>query len=697
MKALTLIFSLIFVLPIWADNPASASSRDAKKPHRIKTATQTADRPRVEGGMSPEASPLPSAVKDPMYFENHYPSFNGGWRWIYRRKAVTLLKDSLYAQDRLLNDVFKTSLNLTGKDQKTLLSEANLVIKGLQAIGDAKKAQALQNITSFYNDQANPGLFSSVLRSESSLEYRHLGEFLLGYYYEKMGFYPEAQGHYGRIIKETREGYLRAASFFALGRLYFLDGKLEKSKEALKSAVKLRFPGSGVWLANTLLVKGEVDEAWKIYSASRAEDLDPITALSLGDVDILMKKYGQATETFNALRARFNKDNFLNPFFALKSGDAFAAEGRTDEAIKVFQEVESSARGEGRAMALLSIADTMARGGGQAKLDEAEKLYREVAEGRYLASEQTYLSLVGTELGLSRNKEAIDDVDRFPARFLTSPLRGELAKLKGQAVYQLIDSFYKAEDYFGVINTFFRYGSDIPFGKKAEGSMKVGIAFSALELWPDAASRLDFAVKIGKDNIAEEAMIALGRVYMNQRDISSTERLLNNFLTRFPSSRYVPEARGILYRAAFMKEDYVKVADTRNPPGGGKGLLMKAMALSRLGRHKEALPAYNRSAEVLLKSGDEKDLVEAYLGGSDSSFMLGNLSGAVEGYRKAVEVIKAEDNGIERSWALYRLARSYSMLKKNPESREAVKDLSALNSEFGRLATPIFKEAENQL
>ncbi|MEK7772859.1 MAG: tetratricopeptide repeat protein, partial [Deltaproteobacteria bacterium] len=633
------------------------------------------------------------------YFEGHYPPFNGGWRWTYRKKAVGILKQELYEDDDFKASVFKNALGLTGADKETLSDEALRLAGGMEAGGEAEKAEVIRKIVSFFNDEMDVREFNTFLLHAGSHEYRLLGKFLIGYHYEKMGFYPEARGHYSMVLKGSKDGFARSAALFAGARLKYMEGRFAGAKKLLQRPLEEDFPGARIWLANTLLVKGEIDGAWKLYSegADRAlEDFDPITVLSMGDILVLMRKYGEARSLFKSLGLNHEKDEFLEAFFNLKSGDTFLAEGRLDEAFSVFSHARDKYKtGEGWSMSSLSMADVLVMKQDKESLSRALAIYEQVAQANLPGSEHAYLGLASVQIRLGRYEDAIKSADVFSSRYADSHLKPDMNGYKADAVSRMLESLYASGDHLGAAGLFVKYGASIPFGKKAEGYLKAGKSFDALDLWPDAVNRLNSAIRIGRDDVAEEAMITLARVYLKQKDTGSAARLLKNFVGRFPKSVHKAEAENILFKSTFDAGEYEKVALTKNHPGGTGGLLLKARAFARLGRHKEALAAYEKAASDLMGNGGKDLLAEAYLGMGDENFVLGRYAMAADGYKKAVGAMEGPDKGISKSWALYRMAQSYSILKDDSGKEEARKALTGLNSEFGAVAAPILKEARD--
>lgn len=620
-------------------------------------------------------------------------AFNEGWRWAYRKKIIMgqLRKD--IDDSAIINRVFAGELGLTGTDKDILVKEAGGLVESLMSKGEVKKAGALKDIIPLFENENEVKDIEKLLNQDGGLE--RLARFLIGSYYEKRGFYPEAAGYYSMAAAGKGTGLTASAALHMRARLLFFEGKNDKAKELFQNAADSGFADSAPWLAGISLIKGEFDRAWQIYRGLKdrpAATIDPVTRMGMGDMDAVRKNFEGAREIFDGLRSRYSKNENLNVFFALKTADVWLLEGKRDEALNIYSRLKEKIRsGEGGAMATLSLADAFAAADDPGSWTKAERLYQEIAEGQYLGAENAHLSLIPVLMKTGRHEAALSWIEKFPARFPVSPLRADLQPLKGQAVSRWIDRLYNENDAYGVVKVFAKYSQSIPFGKRAEAYLKAGKSYAAVGLLPDAVNSLDNAVKLGRDSHAEEAMITLVKVYLSQGDAVSSERLMNIFRARYPRSAYLSEADSILVKTAFMKGDYRRAAQPASSADGPSVLMLKAFSFSKLNMHREAGALYSSAAKGFSEKGDERGMYYAYAGMADSEFMMEKYESAAAGYKNAIESIR-EVKGQDRSWALYRLAQSYSRLKKAPEKQEAVKELKGYNDEIGVWAASIFKE-----
>lgn len=621
-------------------------------------------------------------------------TFNDGWRWVYRKKVTSILRGELYGEDILLKEVFAQA-GIHAPDTATAIKAAEALADELSRKGYVKKAGLLRDITAFISVPKDPNGLDAVLRESEEAEFKKLGFFVLANYYEKRGFFPEASGYFSKVMADKKNLAFLPAAQFGRARMLFLDGKLNGSMELFQSSFEKGFTESRLWLANAALTIGKYDAARKLYDGNKKtlEEMDSINLLASGDMLVLTGRTEEARKAYGLLRSKYPDDEFLSAYFTLKTGDSYLAEGKIDEAVKVYTKAKESLKGEPWAASALSLADLLQmNGSNDESLSKAAKIYAAVADGNYLGSEAADLSLISLLTWMNRFDEAMERIKGFPAKYPTTTHKAIISSLQGVLVNMWIGTLYSRGDYNGAISVSSAYGSAVPFGKKAESALKSGKAYSSLGLYPDAVKYLDRSIKIGAGDVAEDAMVALAGVYLSQSDTSSAERLLNAFVARFPKTRHQDEVDGIAFRIAMMKNDFKKASGMKTPPGAEFDLL-KAEAFSRLGRHGDAASLYARAAKAL-EAGAEKGgsnglLGRAYAGLADSSFASGRYEDSIKAYRT---LINGNDNKDDRAWALYRIVQSCARLGNDAEKQKALKELKELNTELGGWAGDIFKD-----
>ena len=620
-------------------------------------------------------------------------TFNDGWRWAYRARIVDMLKSDVYNTGSLREDVFRAELNLGANGPDGVARDAENLFASLTHNGEEAKAAVLEALITFF-DGTDTGSLEPALRLHPETGYEALAWYLLGDYYERKGFYPEAEGYYNRLYKDYPDTAARTAGLFQLSRVRYFKGEYEAAKGLFKEAAKAGSVEAPIWLANTLLIKGEFSSAKAIYDMARVslDGTDPITLLSMGDMAVINNDFDGARSIFERLRARYATDQFLSAFFELKRGDAYGAEGRLSDALDIYRRTKENLNlQEGWAMASLSVGDVYAAGESSDDLRKAYDLYSTVAAGKYIGSEQAHLSMAKTALKAGLFVKALADAKGFPAGYPSSRLKEEMDGLVENLVVRWMESLDSEQDYYGVVKLYIEHGSSVPFGAKAKSYLMAGRAYAALGLDSDAVNALDSAVKIARHEVAEEAMVTLANVYISQRDWNAAERLVHAFTSRFPGSRHMADADRVLLKAAYIKKDYMKTARSRVNPADGEGLMIKAVACAKLGRLSDAIEVYSMAIKALSAGKDRGAVAEAYTGIGDANFTLRKYPDAIRAYRKAVENAGPEADK-NRAWALYRVAQSFEMLEDEGEKNAALEELGGIKGELSDWADMIFKQ-----
>lgn len=622
-------------------------------------------------------------------------TFNDGWRWAYRARVVDMLKPDIYRADTIREAVFRAELGLTSKGREGLTKDADTLFALLKDKGDEAGAEVLEALITFY-DGSDTSSLETALRLHPGSGCVPLGWYLLGDRYEKMGFYPEAEGYYNRLYNEAPEGRARTAGLFQLSRVRYFKGEYEAAKELLKEAVKAGSAGAPLWLANTLLIKGEFSSARSIYAMARINEAgaDPLTLLSMGDMAVINGEFDRARSIFELLRARYSTDQFLAAFFDLKRGDAYAAEGSLAEALAIYRKTKENLNMlEGWAMASLSIADVYASKRSGEDLMKAYDLYSTVASGGYIGSERANLLMARTALKAGLFARAFNDAKAFPAGYPSSRLKDDMDALTGDIVVDWMESMYAGRDYYSIVKLFIEQGGSIPFGKRANSYLIAGKSYAALGLDSDAVNVLDSAVKISRGAVQEEAMVRLADVYISQKDWNSAERLVKALKAKFPASAYGTEVEKVLLKAALIKKDYKRAAVSAVKGDDAESLMIQAFASAKLGRVNAAKELYSMALKALGAEGAKDTVAEAYTGVADASFSLGRYEDAIRAYRKAVDAAGPELKR-ERSWALYRIAKSFERIADDGKKEAALEELGGIKGDISNWAEMIFKQEQ---
>ena len=620
-------------------------------------------------------------------------AFNDSWRWVYRKKVIDMLSEGLYQDGSA--EVFRAALGIEADGAEAVAAQAASAVERLRAEGRKDDADLLNEIMLFYSSQGQPSWLESSLRAASNPAIKGLGYFLLAEHFEKKKFFPEASAYYTLASKAAKGGSLAPLVLFRKARLVFFDHKYSEAKDQFKKALDAGYGDARGWLAGTCIIKGELDLAWDIFRAldRSASDLDPVTALGYADMHLVRGNFQEARYIFASMRARYPKEGLISTYLILREGDALFLEGKTDEAVTLYSKTKEKLKGEQWAIASLSLADAYFVIATREELEMAEKIYESVASGGFEASAITNMRLVASRMALGRYREGYEDINRFHARYPTSPLRQDMFRVSSTLFYDWLDSLLLKEDHLGAVKLYAETPLSVPFGKKAGMSLRIGKSCRSLGLHSEAAKHLDVAIKIGDGALAEEAMLLLADIYLDQNDSGSAERLMKAFGTRFPRTKRTADVEQLAARMAFRNRDYKTSAGLLSAGSDPALLAMKADALARTGRSEEATANFESAARAYSDAGEMDGAAGAWFRSADARFASGDYSGAAEAYKKGMDSGAGKKQ--DRSWALYRLARCYSRLGMKDKEAGALKELKALGGEFSQWSEKIYEKAKS--
>mgnify|MGYP001577132247 CR=1 FL=1 len=624
-------------------------------------------------------------------------AFNTGWRWVYRKKVVERLIKDVTSDDAIEIDALRSSLSVRGSDLGDLIKAANDLIGSIHEV-DPNGAQALATVVSFLEDHDAQSFERALGRLKLS-QYHGIGYLLLGRYYENKGFFPEANGYYRRVKNAGGSKSLSEAALFLSGRVLFFQNRLSNAKKAFESSVSAGNPLARRWLANVDLIRGEQDVAWELYSESDGfVPLDSITRMSLADTMLAKGEFESARRVYGELEMISKEDPFLSAYFSVRKADAYLGQGLAEEALSIYSDLKQKGKGEPWALATLALADALATAPESEARSASLKYYGLIAEGEFIGTEAAYLGLVRAQAGLGMYEAAVNLMKKFRARYPASSFRSEMKDLGGEVVHRWTDELFRAGDYYGVAKVDAVFAAEVPFGKKAEGYMKAGLAASELGLLETAVRHLNMAVKVGSDPVVGKAMIGLARVYIEQNDWQSAERMLSAHDERFRMGVQKDEAQRLRVRIARMKGDMKTVAGSKADPADAKALMLKAEAMSGIRNFTEASVLYLRASRLFQAGKMEDQAVKTLIAGADAGFSAGNYKGAALSYKEAALQLKESKtlSATDRSWALYRLAKCYMNLGMKVESDLVLKELDTLDGDMKGWAQALFKDSAAQ-
>lgn len=664
--------------PVAAESAPEPQKPGDEKEHRVQP----------DEAEDPAQGINPYRVKGLSEDVNYTTLFNDGWRWEYRKKAVRRLKAEL-APASAEPRVVASELGLSASTPEEVITGARSLAKTTE---DPGRRAVLRAAVDFYAGAAGPDELTRALRDSKDKDLKRLGYYLLGSYYEKKNFVPEAMGYYSRATGESAEGAAALESLFRKGVSSFFRNRFDEAAEILERSMDEGHPLAPRWLANVMVLKGRPAYALRLYSGVRRvepTDVDSVTLMSLADAYAAKEEFNKAREVLTHLASRRHGEELLESIFILKKGDTYLAEGKTTEAVEVYLETRKGTVHEGWAVSSLALADVLAAHDSTSSLKQAEAIYGSITSREYLSTEYALINLAKVQANLGKFGLAMANLEKFNQRYPVSALRGDVRDLAGEFTFRWMARMYEEENYYGVAKLGSSYALHIPFGKKADGFLMTGKAYVELGLYPDAVGSLKVAAKVGRGKVGEEATVLLAEIYLEQRDPVAALRLLDHYHENYPKATYADRAKGALAKASFMEGDFERVAALPTFADEADLVFAKAWSLARLGRHKEALGLYSRAAELFADQGRALLAAEALVSRADSDYALGRLTKAVEGYDRALELSKEP---ALKEWALYRKARAYYRLGRTGDMDKALEGLKQTGGTIGAIAGVLQRE-----
>ena len=629
-----------------------------EKLHSLSTKKETSEKPSrdipPQKAISIDDIPLlPSGMKITSGRDRGV-EFNDGWRWIYRKevqKRLALVEDTAVELEKLVE------AELSEEE----LKELKAALEGMH------NAEGLVALKEKYRGTA----IAPVVR------------FVQAYIYERKGFYPEAIAHYrlaAEEIKGEQEKTLLRETLFREGLVMFLQARFADSIEPLKKAYAMGHRRAGGYLANVLLIRGEVAKAWRIFSKLKSPE-HSLTIMGIADLSMGAGRYRHARLLYRKLFNRYPDNEEISAFFILRLADTYRLEANRSQSIRLYTNIKDEYKDEARVMGMMGLAEALADKGDKKSLIAAENIYRAIISYDYLATEYAYTAIAEVEARLGRYQRAILYLEEMTQRYPTGEFKYRAYNMRGYIVHRWIDSLFKKNDYHMIARIYRIYEKEIPFGLKAPTYLAAGRAFMELSLYREAIEALKNAVKMGKQDISQEALVLIGFSYMKLDELSRAQRVIEGFLESYPESRLKDRALRVLAMVYHAKGEHKELASIKSKDPDV--LLLKASSLYNLRRYSEAERIFDQVAVVYSKTkGKEKKLAHIYITMGDMAFMDGSYRAGIERYIKAKSLsrwLSKEDI----AWIDLRLAEGYKKLGHYEAMHSFVEELKDTAGEDG--------------
>jgi len=501
-------------------------------------------------------------------------------------------------------------------------------------------------------------------------------------------------------------GYLTRAEAMAADGNY--RGCIDQVEQALRLNPDPAQAEQAAWLrANAALLAGDSDAAAlfeKFLAAYPQSPLRSRARLGLGTTAFYNGRYDDALRMFsdvdaNALDLDAADDLTYRRSYclmmlgdndkALAGFDRLASSRRYGNAARFYQGyIAYTKRDYDRAMALLKDTDRSTAPGDMAgyylaqihyiksdwnaALREARPLVDSAAEPQYRAEAAR---IAGESLwNLGDEHQALTYLRQYVA---------ETADPLPSALYILGVDDFRNGDYSAAIARLSHVSSD-PTALGQSACLTIGQAYLKEGNYDAALMSLDKAVRMDCDpQVSETAFYnyAVARSAGGRVPFGSSVSVFEEFLQRYPSSRYADEVRQYIVDGYMTDNNYTaalqNIERVKNP--SARILAAKQRVLFMLGTHdfaasdyRTALGRFNESLKLASHSADIA--MQTRLWRADCLYRLGDYSAAATGYRAYLD--KAPRTGANRTLALYGEAYSLLALKKYDTARSRFTSVS---------------------
>lgn len=214
------------------------------------------------------------------------------------------------------------------------------------------------------------------------------------------------------------------------------------------------------------------------------------------------------------------------------------------------------------------------------------------------------------------------------------------------------------------------YAGDVLLLRIADAYRRLGFSGQAIQLYQNIIRNPSAGV------MHEEALIALGRSYLDQHDHGAARRVFERYLLQYPLGRWKSDALGFLATALQEEEDWkgvvrvvrrwLRLPASSSHPARSTMLSMLANALSESGSIQEALQVY---AEVE-RAGALVDT--ALVRCADLLAQSGHYDQAVARYRRVIETVPGS---VHAEWARMQMAKIWRTRHRYQAARAVLQEL----------------------
>ncbi len=581
---------------------------------------------------------------------------------------------------------------------------------GVRALFRAADSQYEQNVgdgsTNYHDAIIN---YQAAIRSAEQVGYETefipRAFFQIGRAYQRMGFHFESNVHFQILQERFAEAHPYAPdSYYFQGQNHLAQENDEQAVQSFNEFLvrdgdpRLTGPahyhlGDAFFnLKRYVEARAEFDKGRTIAAAY--PETRPLLIFHMSETYYENAEFEVARQLYRTLLERYPEKSYTK-LVGLRLGDFLREEGKEEEALSIYRQVQENAPLEIRLRAMLREGNLIGQRPVGEGYREAVRLYDEiVAAGGGNAVAQEALLRKGLTLQLhGEHQAAVDTLELLLRDFPDGPFSRENLTVDNieENLKSLVDREFAAERYWEVAKLYTRYRdryfSRFPFPFTL---FQVAQAYQHLGLFDESVALYDGVARRGAG--PQEALVTYqkARAYFEKDDLGTAEAQLLKFIQAHPDDVYSVDARMLLGKVYFTGRRYedaltayrilVQAFERTQDPQLGQSMAEVYFELGQiykeLGRFKEALDSFE-AAVANFHHPVQGPLVPDFVILSqfrvgDMLFELNQDREAIAAYQQAYGRYPEHERG---PWARYQMGLIYRRLG---EDRKALDEFNTL-------------------
>ncbi len=424
-----------------------------------------------------------------------------------------------------------------------------------------------------------------------------------------------------------------------------------------------------------------------------------------GELLVRIQRTREAREVLHLLINRY-PDDARTPRWMALLGDAYRADGKRKEAMKVYYELKTRfPQGEASVTAQAGILDLRLAEGGARAFDQVDRAY-----GRLVA--ETGGTFEGLALARWANMlfrtehygRAVAAYQHFLADFRDSRYFRQMTEDYGRALPAYLARLYEQQDFPRILEVAQTHRAALS-GEvwSPEVGWLLAESHRRMSFYRGALRSLDRLQREDPGVLRDDTFVArLGEAYLALGEFEAARETLRGFAKRFPKSRHGANVHAMRASMAFLEGDDAQAARNARMSLRGKGpeqpdatRFLLAAAHWRQGEREASLAQF-RQALPPAEAAKGETLPPAVSGPArfavaDLLYELGRHRAALAAYHAAVEALPDDRNV---PWARYRMGRIQWRLDREAE---ALKTFEAMGTVTDETLALLVEDAKEEL